>query len=157
METGLGMTESPVEPPKKPSYIQKLWVPVVIIIGLVLGEAISYVTVSTEEYGPPEGFFGFPHFRIDPTLQVHVVLTTVEVSLLVALFVIYVRMYAQTRANFALGLVIMLIALLVQALLSYPLIIGYYGPVYLEPGLSSPSADILTVCAYTVFLYLSLE
>jgi hypothetical protein len=51
----------------------------------------------------------------------------------------------------------MLLALLVEALVSYPLLIGYYGPVSLEPGLSSPSADVFTVCAYAVFLYLSLE
>jgi hypothetical protein len=79
------------------------------------------------------------------------------VTLLLALLVIYVKMYAETRAAFSLGLVVMLVALLIQSLLSYPLIIGYYGPVSLEPGLSSPSADFLTVCAYAVFLYLSLE
>jgi hypothetical protein len=66
-------------------------------------------------------------------------------------------MYVQTRASFSLGLVVMLLALLVEALVSYPLFIGYYGQVSLEPGLSSPSADIFTVCAYAVFLYLSLE
>ncbi len=146
------------EPPKKHSYTQKLWVPVVIIAGLAIGESISYLSTGSEEYGPPWGGFGyFPHFRTDPVLQSHVVLTTVEVALLLALVTIYVRMYAQTRASFSLGLVVMLFALLVEALLSYPVVIGYYGPVSLEPGLSSPSADVFTVCAYAVFLYLSLE
>ena len=130
----------------------------VIIAGLAIGESISYLSTSSEEYGPPRGDFGyFPHFQTDPVLQSHVVLTTVEVALLLALVTIYVRMYAQTRASFSLGLVVMLFALLVEALLSYPLVIGYYGPVSLEPGLSSPSADVFTVCAYAVFLYLSLE
>lgn len=41
------------EPPKKHSYLQKLWVPVVIIAGLVIGESISYLSTSSEEYGPP--------------------------------------------------------------------------------------------------------
>jgi hypothetical protein len=155
------MTSEPPSdgPPKRRSYMQKLWVPVLVLFGLGLGELISYFTVSPQEYlvGPgPTGFY-FPHFESNPTLQFHVVLTTVEVVLLVALVVIYVRMYAQTRANFSLGLVVVLVALLLEALLSYPLIIGYYGPVSLEPGLSSPSADVFTVCAYAVFLYLSLE
>ena len=113
------------EPPKKHSYMQKLWVPVVIVIGLAIGESISILSTSAGEYGPPRGEFGyFPHFQTDPVLQTHIVLTTVEV---------------------------------VEALVSYPLLIGYYGPVSLEPGLSSPSADVFTVCAYAVFLYLSLE
>jgi hypothetical protein len=142
----------------RPSYLQKLWVPLVIIIGVVIGEAISYVTTSSQEYGPPPGRFGyFPHFQTDPLLEFHIILTTVEVALLISLVVIYVRMYSQTRASFSLGLVVVLVALLVQTLLSYPLFIGYYGTVSLEPGLSSPSADIFTVCAYAVFLYLSLE
>ncbi len=146
------------EPPKKHSYMQKLWVPVVIVIGLAIGESISILSTSAGEYGPPRGEFGyFPHFQTDPVLQTHIVLTTVEVALLLALMTIYVRMYVQTRASFSLGLIVMLLALLVEALVSYPLLIGYYGPVSLEPGLSSPSADVFTVCAYAVFLYLSLE
>ena len=146
------------EPPRKRSYVQKLWVPVVIVIGLVLGESISILSTGSERYGPPRGDFGyFPHLQTDPVLQTHIVLTTVEVALLLALMTIYVRMYVQTRASFSLGLVVMLVALLVEALVSYPLLIGYYGPVSLEPGLSSPSADVFTVCAYAVFLYLSLE
>jgi hypothetical protein len=154
-------TEPPAsEQPKQRSYTQKLWVPFLVLIGLALGELISYFTSEPSEYitfgSGPMGFY-FPHLQSDPLLQFHVVLTTVEVVLLVSLVVIYIRMYAQTRANFSLGLVVVLVALLVEALLSYPLIIGYYGPVSLEPGLSSPSADIFTVCAYAVFLYLSLE
>jgi hypothetical protein len=155
------MTSVPpsTEPPKKRSYVQKLWVPALVLIGLGIGELISYFSFTPPEYEtfPGQMGFYFPHLQSSPELQFHVVLTTVEVVLLVALVVIYVRMYAQTRANFSLGLVIVLVALLLEALLSYPLIIGYYGTVSLEPGLSSPSADAFTVCAYAVFLYLSLE
>ena len=149
---------APDQPPKR-SYSQKLWAPVLVVIGLALGELISYFTSRPPQYSyfPGPGGFYFPHLQSSPLLQFHVVLTTVEVVLLVSLVVVYVRMYTQTRANFSLGLVIVLVALLLEALLSYPLIIGYYGTVSLEPGLSSPSADIFTVCAYAIFLYLSLE
>lgn len=145
----------PAEEPRKRSYIRKLWVPVVILIGLIIGEAISYSSMGPGRF-PPQGRFGFPpYFQESPALQVHVILTTVEVTLLLALLVIYIRMYAETRAAFSLGLIVMLLALLVQSLLSYPLIIGYYGPISLEQ--SNLWADLLTVCAYAVFLYLSLE
>lgn len=152
---------APSETPKKRSYIQKIWVPLVIVIGLAIGELISYISESSQEFEqPPPGRFGFgyfPHLQSDPTLQLHIVLTTIEVALLISLVVIYIRMYVQTRASFSLGLVVVLVALLVQSLLSYPVFISYYGPVSLQPGLSSPTADIIAVCAYAVFLYLSLE
>jgi hypothetical protein len=84
------------------------------------------------------------------------VFTTIEVALLISLLVIYLRTYAETRARFALGLVVVLGAFLVQALLSYPLVAGLLGPVNMGPGLSSQISDVVTICAYTIFLYLSL-
>ena len=80
-----------------------------------------------------------------------------EVALLVALVVIYGRMYLETSANFALGLVFVLVALLVQTLLSNPVLEDLVGQVPIGPGYSTPAADIFTMFAYTVFLYLSLD
>ncbi len=167
---------NPPAPPVQPSpqdrmglSRQKLWVPIVLIVGFLLGEAISYLSTQPQpacfggfpgEGGPCGGQFGFnrfPRFTDDPTIQFHIILTTISIALLVALVVVYVRMYMETKANFSLGLVVVLFALLVQALLSYPLVIGFIGVVYLGPGLSSQFADVFTLCAYIVFLYLSLE
>jgi len=165
-ETPPAASSKPGVPPsasRKGPSLQKLWVPVVIIVGFLLGEVISYY--STEPEIPPCPAFGcqhfgfneFPHFENVPTVQFHIVLTTMSVALLVALVVVYARMFAETRANFSLGLVIVLFALLLQALLSYPIVIGFIGTVNLGPGLSSQFADVFTVCAYALFLYLSLE
>lgn len=139
----------------------------VVLIGLALGELISYYSTEAEGvcYGGPPGFPGcgpfsiyrFPRFENDPPIQFHIVVTTVSIALLVALVVVYIRMYIETKAYFALGLVVVLLALLVQGLLSYPIVAGFIGNVALGPGLSSEVADVFTVCAYTVFLYLSLE
>jgi hypothetical protein len=142
--------------------LQKLWVPAVVAIGLLLGEVVSYFSTQTANpcRGPrcgPFGFNQFPHFQNAAPVQFHIVLTTVSVALLVALVVVYIRMYTETKANFSLGLVVVLFALLLQALLSYPIVIGFIGTVNLGPGLSSQFADVFTVCAYAVFLYLSLE
>lgn len=146
---------------------QKLWVPVVLIAGFLLGEVIyTLIILEQSPYaggskGPPFGFpYGpnhFPYFERDPSFQFHVVLTTLEVVLLVSLVTVYARMYVETKASFSLGLVIFLGALLIQALLSYPILLGFIGPIYLGPGLTSEFADVVTVCAYTIFLYLSLE
>ena len=145
--------------PKVKSRYQKLWVPIVILIGLVLGEGISVLTAQPSYgfYMGPNGFLYFHQLPPDPAFSYHVILTTIAVILLVSLVVIYGRMYLETKANFALGLVVVLVALLIQATLSYPIIEDLIVTPSIEPGFWSPAADVLSVCAYTVFLYLSLE
>jgi hypothetical protein len=154
------LTTTSEEPTNKEgrSYIQKLWVPVVLVIGFVTGEAISYVAEAQtpEGRGGPFGGHFYP-FPTNPVFPYHIVLATIEVALLVALVVIYGRMFLETRANFALGLIIVLIALLVQTVLSNPMLEDLMGTPPLGPGYLTPTADILTICAYTVFLYLSLD
>jgi hypothetical protein len=148
------------EPTKKGGgrYVQKLWVPVVLAIGFVAGEAISYGAEVQEPpgRGGPFGTHFYP-FPTNPIFPYHVLFTTMAVALLIALVVIYGRMYLETSANFALGLVFVLVALLVQTLLSNPILEDLVGQVPMGPGYSTPTADIFTVCAYTVFLYLSLD
>ena len=138
-------------------YLQKLWVPVVLVIGFVAGEAMSYGTQVEEPQG---GFMFGNHFHPFPTNPVfgyHVLFSTVEVALLVALVVIYGRMFLETKANFALGLIFVLFALLVEALLSNPILEDLIGTPPIGPGYLTPAADIFTICAYTIFLYLSLD
>lgn len=153
------MTTANEEPKdeKSRSYRQKLWVPVVLVVGFLVGEAISY---GTQTRGPPgRGGFGghFYPFPTNPAFPYHVVLATIEVALLLALVVVYGRMYIETKANFALGLIVVLIALLVQTLVSNPILEDLMGTPSLGPGYLTPTADILTICAYAVFLYLSLD
>jgi hypothetical protein len=138
--------------PQKKS-ISKLWVLVVLLIGGIVGAALS-VFIPTE--GPYRHFHIGP-FNHQPILQFHIILTTIQVALLVALVIVYVRIYLGTRANFALGLIIVLLALLFNSLLTHPLLIGLVGPLGLAPGFLPPFTDIFTIVAYTVFLYLSLE
>jgi multisubunit Na+/H+ antiporter MnhB subunit len=153
------MTASEEPTPQKRSYLQKVWVPVVLLVGLVVGEAISLATPTQRSTQFGGGPFGYFHpFPTNPLFEYHVILTTVEVALLIALVVVYCRMYVETKANFALGLVVVLGALLLQTLVSYPITDSFIGPVSLPgPGYSSFAADFVTVCAYTIFLYLSLE
>ncbi len=144
----------------KRSNLQKLWVPVVLLIGLVIGGLISVTTAQSagfEFWQAPNGMLYFHQLPPDPAFGYHVILTTVEVALLVSLVVIYARMYAETKANFALGLVVVLVALFLQAVLSYPIVEDLIVTPQIEPGFWSPVADVVSVCAYTVFLYLSLE
>ncbi|MDA4116960.1 MAG: hypothetical protein OK455_01270 [Thaumarchaeota archaeon] len=144
----------PAVEPKK-SRVGKIWVVIVLLVGLIFGVLISDLATLPEE-GRPDFFRGVPYFNPEPSIRLHVVLTTIEVALLVSLVVIYLKVYSETKANFSLGLVVVLGALLLQTILSYPLILGLEGFIIL-PGILSTVADFLTLGAYAVFLYLSLE
>jgi len=144
----------PAVAPKK-STVGKLWVVVVLLVGLVVGVLLSDLATLPEESREPF-FRRVPVFNPDPSIRLHIILTTVEVALLVSLVIVYLKVYRETRANFALGLVTVLVALLLQTVFSYPLVLGTEG-VILVPGLLTTLADFLTLGAYTVFLYLSLE
>ena len=149
-----GINQPTVGPKKSP--VGKLWVVVVLLVGLISGVLLSdLATLQTEER--PDFFRDFPYFNPDPTIRLHVILTTVEVTLLISLVIIYLKVYSETRANFALGLVIVLGALFLQTVFSYPLVLGLAGPVLFVRGSLPTVSDVLTISAYTVFLYLSLE
>jgi hypothetical protein len=148
--------ESPAAAPKK-SAVGKLWVVVSLLLGLIAGLLLSDLATLPREERPPFFFPNrIPYFNPDPSIRLHIVLTTMEVTMLLAIVVVYVKIYSETRARFALGLVAVLTALFLQTVVSYPLLLGTQG-VILVPGYLTTLADFLTLGAYTVFLYLSLE
>ncbi len=137
------------------SVVGKLWVVVVLLVGLIAGILISDLA-TLPEIERPRFFQPVPVFNPDPSIRLHIVVTTIEVALLVSLVLVYIKVYSETRANFALGLVVVLSALFLQTLFSYPLLLGTRGVIFV-PGTLTLLADFLTLGAYAVFLYLSLE
>jgi hypothetical protein len=134
--------------------VSKLWVPIVVTLGLLVGALLSYAALNEVDEFRGRGFY---MFNPEPGIIAHIILSTLGVALLMALLVVYGRVYLQTSANFALGLVIVLTALLLQSILNYPLLLGWFGPIPYGPSFFPSAADVLTVVAYGVFLYLSLE
>jgi hypothetical protein len=140
------------------------WVAFVIILAALVG-VVSYAVIITSYRisrfmfrGPPGSGPGVEVFA--SYLAFHVILSTVSIGLLLALIAVYARTYSRTHANFILGLLIVLFALLLQNLVSYPLLNPFINvaPLQLSSfGISGPIADVFTIIAYTVFLYLSLE
>ncbi len=139
-------------PKKNARGMGRLWVPAVLVIGTIIG-IVSY-KLATEISGAPP--FNRP-FIPDVYLEFHIILSTIGMALIVALLVVYARTYVQTKANFILGLLVVLFALLLQAVLTYPVLLEL--EVAPRPAIEvfSPVADVFTIIAYTVFLYLSLE
>jgi hypothetical protein len=132
----------------------KVWVLVVLMFGILLGVVLALRVRSDMMSEGPESFFLLSIVR---ALQLHVILSTIEMVLLFALVLVYIRIYSETRANFSMGILIVLFALLVHSIFSYPLTVDQIGPVLLGSGAFFPYPDIFTIIAYTVFLYLSLE
>lgn len=132
----------------------KLWVPIVLFIGTVAGIIANEIA---------QAYARFPHFpfRGQPGpnlfLEFHIILSTIGIALLVALIVVYARTYMQTRANFILGLLVVLFALLLQSVLTYPVLLELEVTTGFAIVVFSPVADVFSIIAYTVFLYLSLE
>jgi hypothetical protein len=142
-------TENPAVPAKGPT---KLWLPVVITIGVLVGATLAYFIPA------PFGCYAFGGCeRFQGVLILHTILSTVSIALLVALIVIYVRVYAATGARFSLGITVVLFALMLQALIQYPPFLVGYGPFGEGQAPFLSSADVFTIVAYTIFLYLSLE
>jgi hypothetical protein len=62
--------------------------------------------------------------------------------------------YTETRARFALGIAMVLFALLVQAAEQYPLLLGLAGQYSGGEPECLSVAGLFTIAAYTIFLYL---
>jgi hypothetical protein len=130
-----------------------LWLLVVLAFGIIFGILLSLFD-QVHGFGPGHPP---PLSFMEPILTLRVIVSTTSVALLVALVVVYVRMYAETKANFSAGLVVVLVALLLHSLISYPLLVGRVGVIPTGPGEFLSTADIFMVVAYAIFLYLSLE
>lgn len=150
------MSETPQVKPE-PTRKRKFLVPVILLVGLGLG-ALSAMNLRLEFRGSLFGPSGiYFEERIYEYLQFHIILSTISLTLLLSLIVVYSRSYIQTRANFMLGLLVVLFALFLEGLLTYPLLhLLITGSVTIDT-FYSPISDMFTVIAYSVFLYLSLE
>ena len=137
----------------------RLWLPIVLIIGALLGVLVYQATNSQQEIFSRFPFRGY-NFEYEALRAFHIIFSTIGIALIIALIVVYVRTYIQTKANFILGLLIVLFALLLQALLTYQVFLDFMGPGpsgLFPSNFSSPVADVFMIVAYAVFLYLSLE
>lgn len=140
-------------PPLRKQGASRIWVLVVLVLGILLGVLLALTVHLNIPPGGPRQFF---LLSIERALQLHVILETIEMVLLVSLVFVYARIYSETRANFSMGILIVLFALLVHSILSYPLAANQIGPILVGSGPFFPYPDILTIIAYSIFLFLSL-
>lgn len=138
---------------KKGASGAKVWVPVVLAMGILAGILLS--ALPTSQTLPPGHGHGWG-LRFATPEDVDVILSTVGIALLVALLVVYLRIHRETKANFALGLAVVFLALLVESILTSPLVYGAFGQTSDGLGTFLLLADVFKIAAFTVLLYLSL-
>lgn len=145
------------EAEKKRGATAGVWVLLVLLVGIAAGLVLAALPIGTTTAVPSPGRGSGWHLELSTASDYDVILSTVGITLLLALLVVYGRVYGDTKANFSLGLIVVLLALLFQSILTSPLVFGVFGQTSDGLGIFLALADIFKVVAFAVFLYLSLE
>jgi hypothetical protein len=109
---------------------------VLILLGTVMGLAMSYVSLKkgkeiAEERGHPFDKRMARAFALRYTSSIIVI--SINIILLIGLLWIYMDTYSKTNSSFMLGLMFFIGVLLIQSLLSLPLVHAMFG--YTPSGL----------------------
>ena len=131
-----------------------VWVLIVLVLGAVVGVMLAAMAPPA---GGPADPGPAPPGLPSGSYRAAYALSAVDLSLLVALIYVYARTFLETRARFALGLAIFLVALALQTFFGSPVafVAFGFGPGGLGPLLSV--SYVFETVALSVFLLLSLE
>ena len=102
---------------------------------------------------PPEDIRG----DIEFFYTVQTVVSTINVTLSIFLLLMYTSIYLKTRSEFTIGLTIFSAVLLLQSLVSIPLVHMAFGFYAFGLGPFAMLPDLFTCLALTVLLYLTFE
>lgn len=137
-------------------------VALLIVIGIVLGLVLSTVSLSlAKEQAERRGWRPLPDKEL-PTrfiLRYYTgsILITVNIMLLVGLLGIYLKTYAATHSSFMLGLTFFIGVLLVQSILSLPLLHTLFGYTFFGLGPFSILPHVFETIALIILIILSME
>jgi len=139
---------------------QKIAIMLVILLGL---SALLAVIISSYQTSQPMGFpFAPREFRINPGdielyYMVQTVLSTVNIVLTAVLIFNYAGIYAKTKSEFTLGLLLFAIMLLIKDVASSPFIIGLGGFSMFGLGPFAFLPGLFEMAALLVLFYLSVK
>jgi hypothetical protein len=137
-------------------------------IGLILTVVAAVAVLAAlwaGTFGPrtppwePRPFPPYDRIRWDLELfyMIKTVVSSVNVTLLVFLLVIYVGIYEKTRSEFTIGLIVFSLVLLLYALTSNPIIQFIFGFQAFGLGPFAMLPDLFSLIALTVLLYLTFK
>ena len=127
----------------------------VFTIAVIISVIMVYVVTSffTSPVGPGQHMTGFNWFNF----SLRIFFVTFNIVFLVALLLVYLDIYLRIKARFTLGLMIFIAVLLMQSVMSYPLLhfaFGYSAHT-LGPFMFIP--ELLESIALMIFFHLSVE
>ncbi|MEM3623274.1 MAG: hypothetical protein QXZ02_05255 [Candidatus Bathyarchaeia archaeon] len=85
------------------------------------------------------------------------VVSTINITMLIFLLILYADIYRKTRSEFTIGLIIFSATLLLYALVSNPIVISIFGYRIFGLGPFALLPDLFTFAALVVLLYLSIK
>ena len=135
----------------------KIWLMLATLVAMVL-LAVFWVTTRTPR-APSFEPRPWPPFRprwdIELFYTMKTVVSTINVTLLVFLFITYIDIYRKTQSEFTIGLIIFSMVLLLYALVSNPFVQWAFGFWGFGLGPFAMLPDLFTCAALTVLLYLT--
>jgi hypothetical protein len=128
--------------------------------GYVLSDSLvlppeHFVPIDFNPEQPPPNSFDPPDR--DRFINVKSALTMINLMLSAALIALYVKIYRETKAQFTLGLIIVMLALFLYALMSNPLLPMLFGYRIFGVGAFSMLPDLFTTVALSVLIYLTVK
>lgn len=133
-----------------------------IVIGIVLGLVLSTVSLSLAKERAERRGWRPPHDKKLPSGFVFRyytagIIITVNIMLLVGLLGVYLQTYAATQSTFMLGLMFFIGVLLIQSILSLPLIHTLFGYTFFGLGPFVILPHMFETIALVILLLLSME
>jgi len=138
----------------------KIWLVLATLVAVALLAtlwAIIYVPRPPmrppEEFRPPKIVPG----DIELYYTVKTVISTINITLLIFLLILYIGIYRKTKSEFTIGLIIFSMVLLLNALASNPLVHWAFGFYAFGLGPFAMLPDLFTCIALAVLLYLTIK
>jgi len=130
----------------------------IVVIAALMGIILGSMFLKFERPDPSN--FDFVREREDVAkleffLKIKTAITFVNMTLSVMLIIIYYHIWKETKSDFTLGLMIVMVSFFVYAITSCPLIPGLLGFKPFGFGLFSLIPDIFATLALSVLLFIS--
>ncbi len=147
---------------------KKLLLVIIVTLLLTVG-AVGVVMSHDQTWRPPNQQWPPPNTnpddlpdRFDPDdrdqyLGIKAAFTMINMTLSAFLIFLYVKVYRDTKSEFTMGLIIVMLALFIYALMANPLIPILFGYRIIGLGMFSVLPDIFATIALSVLLYLGLK
>ena len=143
-----------------PSQARKV-VAILIILGIAVGLALAYGTLSLAEEEVERRGPWSPNRDIPTEVKTrHIsstVVITVNILLLIGLLNVYIKTYDQTHSSFMLGLIFFIGVLLIQSMLSLPALFVLFGYTGFGLGVFGILPHLFETMALVILIILSME